>query len=509
MARPTGGWLYPREDYAGPAGGGLPTGGTTGQALTKNSATDYDAGWSTISSGGGGGSLGNVLAYVATNTAVVENPDVAADTLVNGLSTTFTLAATTTVRIRFAVRAAKSGFIVLSLYDNGVKLQPTAGGGAAPPPAGWYLSSMNGFERNNQQGTFECVVSLAAGSHTIGVYHAASSNLNSITWYERVLSIEPLIITTAVAELAYCRVRKSTSTVTVVGADTAFSFDTEDSDSSGLHSTVTNPERVTIAVAGKYVISGGWTNGIASSGVQVVGIFINGVRAASSGIAPGGNGADLGVTCVRELVAGDYIELRYYSSVSTTIAATAWSPRLEVAQVGMAAASAPAEVLISEQVIAVAAASVPFATIAQIYRDLRIVVRGRGTAAATNINPAVQFNGDTGANYDYEVLGAAGSGTFGAPQIAQTSAAMGWLPAASSPAGVGGTFEMLIGDYRGVFQKNGVGVSNLKQVNATGSFLAGTVSIWWRNTAPITALTVLAGSGNFDVGTVVSLYGRY
>lgn len=33
----------------------LPSGGTTGQVLTKSSAADYAAGWSTPSGGGGGG----------------------------------------------------------------------------------------------------------------------------------------------------------------------------------------------------------------------------------------------------------------------------------------------------------------------------------------------------------------------------------------------------------------------------------------------------------------------
>lgn len=37
----------------------IPSGGTTGQALTKNSNTNYDVTWSTISSGGGGGNPTN------------------------------------------------------------------------------------------------------------------------------------------------------------------------------------------------------------------------------------------------------------------------------------------------------------------------------------------------------------------------------------------------------------------------------------------------------------------
>lgn len=38
----------------GAPGVGVPVGGTTGQVLTKNSATDYDTGWATPATGGGG-----------------------------------------------------------------------------------------------------------------------------------------------------------------------------------------------------------------------------------------------------------------------------------------------------------------------------------------------------------------------------------------------------------------------------------------------------------------------
>jgi len=47
-----------------PSGGGtgnVPAGGTTGQVLTKQSNTDYDTIWTTVSSGGGGGNLSNIL----------------------------------------------------------------------------------------------------------------------------------------------------------------------------------------------------------------------------------------------------------------------------------------------------------------------------------------------------------------------------------------------------------------------------------------------------------------
>ena len=43
------------RDLAAKSGHGLPSGGTTGQALTKLSDSDYDTGWRTPTGGGGSG----------------------------------------------------------------------------------------------------------------------------------------------------------------------------------------------------------------------------------------------------------------------------------------------------------------------------------------------------------------------------------------------------------------------------------------------------------------------
>jgi hypothetical protein len=66
----------------GAAGPGVPTGGTTGQALTKVSGTDYDTHWSTISGGGGAptGAAGGAL------DGSYPNPGIAASVAGAGLS---------------------------------------------------------------------------------------------------------------------------------------------------------------------------------------------------------------------------------------------------------------------------------------------------------------------------------------------------------------------------------------------------------------------------------------
>ncbi len=59
------------RDMEAKSGHGLPSGGTTGQALTKLSDSDYDTGWRTVSGGGGGGgtvqSVNSVLPDAAGN----------------------------------------------------------------------------------------------------------------------------------------------------------------------------------------------------------------------------------------------------------------------------------------------------------------------------------------------------------------------------------------------------------------------------------------------------------
>lgn len=73
----------------GAPGQGVPTGGTTGQVLTKNSATDYDTGWATPSGGGGGGGANPFWASAPTV------PTSSSFTLVKGAGTTAAISDTT------------------------------------------------------------------------------------------------------------------------------------------------------------------------------------------------------------------------------------------------------------------------------------------------------------------------------------------------------------------------------------------------------------------------------
>lgn len=60
------------RDLAAKSGNGLPSGGTTGQALTKLSDRDYDTGWRTPTGGIGGGTVQSVNRVLPDNAGNVQ-----------------------------------------------------------------------------------------------------------------------------------------------------------------------------------------------------------------------------------------------------------------------------------------------------------------------------------------------------------------------------------------------------------------------------------------------------
>lgn len=60
------------RDMEAKSGHGLPSGGTTGQALTKLSDRDYDTGWRTPAGGSGGGTVQSVNQVLPDNAGNVQ-----------------------------------------------------------------------------------------------------------------------------------------------------------------------------------------------------------------------------------------------------------------------------------------------------------------------------------------------------------------------------------------------------------------------------------------------------
>lgn len=166
-------------------------------------------------------------------------------------------------------------------------------------------------------------------------------------------------------------------------------------------------------------------------------------------------------------------------------------------------------VLISEQTPS-GTGTVTFSSIAATYRDLRLVIRGRGTTVATSVGVTLVVNSDTGGNYDAQRV----SGVSSTASAAQTTATTNLysnviaLPAASATADVAGSVDTIIYDYRGTtFQKAAKTEMALKIGTGASDKNAMLVASFWRSTAAITQLDVVLAAGNFVSGSVVSLYG--
>lgn len=111
-----------------------------------------------------------------------------------------------------------------------------------------------------------------------------------------------------------CILRKSTVT-SVDNAGENLVWDTEDVDSAGIHSTVSNTGRITPNVAGWYRITATvhWASN--ATGRRATAILVNGANARYGQIAPGSSAGTISTTVTRTLQANgttDYFEVFAY-----------------------------------------------------------------------------------------------------------------------------------------------------------------------------------------------------
>lgn len=146
--------------------------------------------------------------------------------------------------------------------------------------------------------------------------------------------------------------------------------------------------------------------------------------------------------------------------------------------------------------------------IASGHGDLYLSIMGRtDRAAATNENVAVQFNGDTGTNYN-AVFTRNLSGTIGdAHSFAASSATIGQITAVNATANYSGEVYARIPSYdKTTFYKTGDANGGFL-FNAT-NYTAIFASFSWASTAAISQIKVFTGTGsNFLAGTRLVIYG--
>ena len=144
--------------------------------------------------------------------------------------------------------------------------------------------------------------------------------------------------------------------------------------------------------------------------------------------------------------------------------------------------------------------TITFAGIPGTYKHLSIVGQAHGDAALNNVQLDLQFNGDTGANY--QSVGSNGRlhGTTNLDIAILVAASGGAVPYASA-------VEIQIPNYANTaFYKNALGRSEWSVNSGTIGDNWGQGGLW-TNTAAITDIRLLLSSGNFDIGSTFTLYG--
>lgn len=163
--------------------------------------------------------------------------------------------------------------------------------------------------------------------------------------------------------------------------------------------------------------------------------------------------------------------------------------------------------VVGEEVLASAAATIDFTSIAATHRHLRLVISGRSDAAANNDNLSLRFNNDSGTNYESQRLFASGSTVSGSRSVNATGLDVALLVGDSAAANTASSLVVDVPDYAGTtFNKSAHSRSLQNPSGSSNNVVMDNYSGIWRSTAAISRVTLVLASGQFMAGTVATLY---
>lgn len=166
-------------------------------------------------------------------------------------------------------------------------------------------------------------------------------------------------------------------------------------------------------------------------------------------------------------------------------------------------------IFIQEQVVGGGgAASVTLTPSGGPYRQLSIFYVCRcdnGTAQSLRL----QFNGDTAANYDMNLLFAQAGGASAAASVGQTSVRGGEITPSGAAAGAMAGGTIWIPYYATILQAKSITGTNFFNSDNTANNQVTAVEggVWRTSNAAITSILIFPSAGNFVANSSFSLYG--
>ena len=158
--------------------------------------------------------------------------------------------------------------------------------------------------------------------------------------------------------------------------------------------------------------------------------------------------------------------------------------------------------LIETKTLGTAAASIEFTSIPQTFTDLVLLSSLRDATVQESAGAGLTFNSNTSNRSGRQLVGFGNStGSF----VLTNFMIGGRVNGAGSTANTFASSSLYIPNYAGSNQKSS-SLDDVAENNATAS-IQEIVAQLWADTAAITSITVTANSGNFVVGSTISLYG--
>ena len=259
-------------------------GGTTGQVLSKTTNADMDFTWVSANPGDitevtvsspitGGGSSGSVNVAIQDGTTAQKG----AVQLENSTSSTSTTTAAVPASVKSAYDLA-NGAIANSIVDAKGDL---------------ILGTAN-----------DTVSRLAVGATNGHVLTVDSAEATGVKW----------AAAASTPTFAGCSLVDSNQQTIATATNTALTWDTEDFDTDGFHSTSSNTSRITIpsGKGGYYLFTGtvAWDDN--ATGFREVTLFKNGTKVRRFTSKPNDQYPSQIVTAILSLVATDYVEMYVY-----------------------------------------------------------------------------------------------------------------------------------------------------------------------------------------------------
>ena len=152
--------------------------------------------------------------------------------------------------------------------------------------------------------------------------------------------------------------------------------------------------------------------------------------------------------------------------------------------------------------------SITISSIPGTYLNLKLVGVLQGNAS-TQDGVSLQFNGDSGDNYDYSFIYGGGSlGASGNHGDGQSSAVVAFLADSGQVAHYPSPVEILIPTYAGTTFWKTFLANSMRNSNGNPDFDVAYIGGGWHNTAAITSITLFPNTGpNFTAGSTISIYG--